>query len=81
MRQSSHIVAARTLRGQNKSTFTMSSRRQSRQPDVFQSLLFKLPGELRLQIYEYLVPDEEILLIPESSHWHWDLGTPGRSNR
>ena len=64
-----------------KQPSAMSSRARSRQPDVFQTLLFKLPGELRLQIYEYLVPEEDIVLVPESSHWHWDLGTPGRSNR
>lgn len=59
----------------------MRSRPSSRQADSFLTHLFSLPAELRLQIYEYLVPEADVLLVPESSHWHWDLGTPGRSNR
>lgn len=61
----------------------MNAHRHLRQ-DRFTSWLFKLPAELRLQIYDYLVPETNTLLIPESSIWHEELCTadqPGRSNR
>lgn len=49
--------------------------------DALTVLLFRLPAELRLQIYDYLIPEGRLLLVPESSHWEWDRGTRSQSNR
>ena len=59
----------------------MRYRPESHRHDALITLLFRLPAELRQQIYEYLVPDASTLLVPESASWSWDFGTPGCSNR
>ena len=60
---------------------TMSCRPKAHRQDALTGLLFRLPAELRQQIYEYLVPEASLLLLPETANWSWDFGTPGRSDR
>lgn len=59
----------------------MSNHLRPHRHDAFTILLFRLPAELRQQIYEYLVPEASALLVPESASWSWTFGTPGSSNR
>ena len=59
----------------------MAIRSSARRPDVLTTLLFRLPAELRLQIYEHLIPDAKILLIPDSAEWLRLKGTPGEAKR
>ena len=38
--------------------------------DALTTLLFRLPAELRQQIYDLLVPQDDILLLPQTGGWY-----------